>query len=364
MPSPASSRREGPPAQATIEDVARQAGVSTATVSRILSGASTSRPATRERVLAAVETLGYRPSHVARSLKLRRTQTIGVIITDVVNPYFGEMVRAVEDATRRLDYSVLLCNGAEDPEREAAYLEVLATRRVDGIIVATSGVGQRHATWLARAPVPVVMMNCEAPVEGVPAIVSDNRAGGRLAAEHLISLGHRRIGHITAPPANAAGVQRLAGIRDAFAAHGMSAQDLSVVVGDGHAQGGERAIAELLGRSPDVTGVVFYNDLSAIGALRTLRALGIAVPRDMSVVGFDNLDLAAYADPPLTTIAQDTVAMGNWAVDRLMRLMSDERRLSETRDEPSEVVRLPVRLLVRESTTRWPAQVDSADGRA
>ncbi|MHB8399669.1 MAG: LacI family DNA-binding transcriptional regulator [Candidatus Limnocylindrales bacterium] len=142
-----------------MADVAGRVGVSTATVSRILSGALQARPETRERVFAAVEELGYRPSGVARSLKLQRTGTIGLIITDVENPFFAEIVRAVEDAAMGLAYAVVLCNGADDPEREGAYLEILAERRVDGIIVATGGVGARHARWLATTPLPVVMMS-------------------------------------------------------------------------------------------------------------------------------------------------------------------------------------------------------------
>ena len=171
---------------ATIQDVAARAGVSTATVSRILSGASRSRPETRARVLEAVKELGYRPSGIARSLKLRKTRTLGLIVTDIENPYFPELVKAVEDATWERGYALLLCNAVEDPEREAGYLELLAERRVDGIIVAASRIGEHHAGWLARPPVPVVLLNCETDLAGVPAVLSDNRAGGRLATEHLL----------------------------------------------------------------------------------------------------------------------------------------------------------------------------------
>lgn len=333
---------------ATIGDVAHRAGVSTATVSRVLSGAVPSRPQTRDRVLAAVGQLGYRPSRVARSLKLRRTQTIGAIVTDVENPYFAEVIRAVEDAARDLGYTLLLCNGAEDPEREAAYLEVLVEHRVDGVIVATSGVGQRHAGWLVTSPVPIVMMNSAAPVRGISAILSDNRLGGRLAAEHLLQLGHRRIGHITAPAANAAGAERWAGVQDALRAAGEGAS-AALVEGDGHVAGGERAMDELLARPAGVTGVVCYNDLTAIGALRSLRAHGRKVPREMSVIGFDDLDLAAYVDPPLTTIVQRKAEMGRWAVQHLAGMIGGRWPPPDT-DPPAEVIRLPVHLLVREST--------------
>jgi LacI family transcriptional regulator len=333
----------------TIEDVAERAGVSTATVSRVLSGTVGARPETRERVLSAVRALGYRPSLVARSLKLRRTQTVGLIITDVENPFFAETVRAVEDAAQELGYAIVLCNGAEDREREAGYLQVLADRRVDGMVIATGGVGRRHARWLELAPVPVVMMNCEAPVPGVPAVLSDNRAGGCLAAEHLLRLGHRRLGHLTVPAVHAAAEARLAGIGDALEAAGLRRSDVAVAEGDGHVAGGQRAMSELLARAPDVTGVVCYNDLTAIGALRAVRALGRQVPAEVSVVGFDNLDLAAYVDPPLTTVNQQKVAMARWAVDRLVRRIEDGHSGAPEESTP-EATLLPVELIVREST--------------
>jgi len=339
----------------TMAEVAAHVGVSTATVSRILSGALRARPATRERVFAAVEELGYRPSGVARSLKLRRTRTIGLIITDVENPFFAEIVRAVEDAAMGLAYAVVLCNGADDPEREAAYLEILAERRVDGIIVATGGVGERHARWLATAPLPVVMMNSEIAMPGVPTILSDNRAGGRLAVDHLLGLGHRAIAHISAPRVHGAARPRLAGIRDGLVAAGLAARALVTVNGDGHVAGGGRAMQRLLTRAPDLTAVICYNDLTAIGALRALRAAGRRVPDDVSVVGFDGLSLAAYIDPPLTTIAQSTTAMSRWAVRRLIERIDEHAAASTGTAAPTgadvtEIVRRPVRLVVRGST--------------
>ena len=336
---------------ATIQDVAARAGVSTATVSRILSGASRSRPETRARVLEAVKELGYRPSGIARSLKLRKTRTLGLIVTDIENPYFPELVKAVEDATWERGYALLLCNAVEDPEREAGYLELLAERRVDGIIVAASRIGEHHAGWLARPPVPVVLLNCETDLAGVPAVLSDNRAGGRLATEHLLSLGHRRIGHLAGPPSAAAAEPRLAGSREALAVAGLDPAGLLVAQGDGHISGGERAMGELLAADLAVTGVTCYNDLTAIGAIRALRTRGLAVPADVSVVGFDDLDLSAYIEPPLTTITQQKTRMALWAVERLVRELDQTRRTGgEPADDAPRIVRMPVSLHVRAST--------------
>lgn len=355
--------RSGPRPEPTIRDVARQAGVSTATVSRVISGSVAARPQTRARVLAAAETLDYRPSAVARSLKLRTTRTLGLLVTDIQNPYYPEIVRAVEDAALERNLAVLLCNGADDPGREETYLELLVDRRVDGIIIASSGLQERHGAWLARRSVPVVLVNWAAPDLPLPAILGDNRAGGRLATEHLLSLGHRRIGHLSAPARNAAAAERLGGIGEALAGAGLDPGSLVVVEGDGQVAGGERAALELLERMPDITGIVCYNDLTAIGAVRALRARGRQVPADVSIVGYDDIALSAWVDPPLTTIAQRTSEMGRWAVRRLGELIGradgaasgDGSRMGATGDGvsgslgPPPVI-LPVELRVRAST--------------
>jgi len=326
---------------ATIADVATRAGVSTATVSRVLAGVGRARPETQARVLEAARALDYRPSEVARSLKRRSTQTLGLIITDIENPYFPQLVRAVEDAARASGYSVLLCNAADDPEREASYLELLADRRVDGLIIAASSLGERHAEWLSSPPIPVVLVNTAAPDVGLPAITSDNELGGRMATEHLLGLGHRRFGYLMPPPRNVDAPERLAGVRSALAAAGCPPGALTVAAADALVGGGERAANDLLDRAPGTTAILAYNDLMAIGALRALRRRGRRVPADVSVVGFDDVALAAYVDPPLTTISQRTDEMGRRAV---AQLTGDGEGLG------SAQVRLAVDLIVRESS--------------
>jgi DNA-binding LacI/PurR family transcriptional regulator len=308
----------------TIRDVARRAGVSTATVSRVLSGVGEARPATRSRVHAAAQALEYRPSGIARSLNLGSTGTLGLIVTDILNPFFPELVRSIEDAARARSLAVLLCNGQEDADREASYLDLLSQRRVDGIVVASGSLSERHAQWLRSAPVPVVLVNCRLADGSQPATLTDNRAAARLATEHLLGLGHRRLGHITGRPTDAATDDRLAGVRAAITAAGLPEDSLAVAVGDGHTTGGERAMRELLDRSR-VSGIVCYNDLTAVGAIRAIRGRGLTVPADVSVVGFDDIDLAQLLDPPLTTVAQDTAAMGRWAVEHLAATI-DARR--------------------------------------
>lgn len=336
---------------ATIADVAREAGVSTATVSRVLAGLGGARPDTQRRVLEAARALDYRPSEIARAFKRRSTQTLGLIVTDIENPYFPQLVRSVEDAARAEGYAVLLCNAADDAERESFYLDLLIDRRVDGLIIAASSLGVRHHEWLAGVRLPVVLVNTVADGVDLPSITSDNHAGGRLAAEHLLDLGHRRFGHLMAPPRNVDGPDRLAGARQALAGAGLEAAQPVVAVGDPLVGGGEAAMLALLDRAPDVSAVLAYNDLMAIGALRALGRRGYHVPRDVSVVGFDDVAFAAYVDPPLTTIAQGTIEMGGWAVDQMTR-----RLRSEVTEHPAPSVRLPVHLVVRGSTGRVPPE--------
>lgn len=326
---------------ATIAEVASRAGVSTATVSRVLSGAANALPATRERVLAAVSELDYRPSGIARALKRRETRTLGLLVTDIGNPFYPLVARAVEAAAHELGYAIVLANGGNDPAREIAHLELLLERRVDGILVASSRVSRGHAARLRRAPVPVVLINSIAGSE-LTAVATAHRRGTRLAAEHLVALGHRRIGYIGIPRGQGASTLRRAGVADA-----LRGRDPAVVVeGNGTVDGGDRSVEALL--DAGVTGIVAYNDLTAIGALRGLRRRGVAVPAEVSIVGFDDIEMASWTDPPLTTVRQPFEELGTWAVARVVAAI---------RGRSVETVRalLAPELVVRGSTAVPPA---------
>ncbi|MCA1588178.1 MAG: LacI family transcriptional regulator [Chloroflexi bacterium] len=323
------------PDRATIADVAARAGVSTATVSRVLSGPGSARAPTRERVLAAARELDYRPSGIARALKRRETRTLGLLVTDLGNPFYPQVVRAVESAAHERGYGIVLGNGEDDPQREMQHLDLLVERRVDGIIVASSRMTGRHAAFLNRSPVPIVLVNSTAAGSGLPAVATAHRRGTEMAATHLVELGHRRIAHIGAPSEHSAAAEREAGVRDAL----VGLPDPVVVQGDGHVEGGALAAESLLGSG--VTAIACYNDLTAIGALRTLRRAGSHVPQDVSVVGFDDIEMAAWTDPPLTTIRQPTGELGRWAVARLLSALDGtESNALEPRElEPELVVR-------------------------
>ena len=344
----------------TIADVARRAGVSTATVSRVLSGVGRARPETHARVEAAARELGFRPSDVARSLKRRSTLSIGLIVTDIENPYFPQLVKAVEDAAIGAGYAVLLCNAGDDAEREASYLDFLVERRVDGLVIAASTIGSRQGEWLATAPLPVVLINTLGPDDLVPTIVSDNRAGGRAAARHLLDLGHRRFGYLMPPPRNMDAPERLTGVTDELTAAGLAVDGPSsaIVIGAGGptVTGGEAAMFELLSRVPHPTAVIAYNDLMAIGAMRAIRLAGLRVPEDVSLVGFDDVAFAAYAEPALTTLRQETAEMGRWAVATLTeRIRMGRAERPEQGPERADLRIVPVHLEVRASTGPPPA---------
>ena len=326
---------------ATIEDVAARSGVSTATVSRVLSGSAPARPETRERVLAAARELDYRPSGIARALKRRETMTLGLLVTDITNPFYPQIVRAVEAAAHERGYGIVLANGGDDAGRELEHLDLLIERRVDGIVVVSSRMTRRHARRLHGMTVPVVLVNDTVAGSGLPTVTTAHRHGARLATEHLIRLGHQRIGHIGAPADQAASGQRRQGVRDALRRARLG--EPLVAIGDGGVAGGARATEALIGA--DITGIVAYNDLTAIGALRALRRAGIGVPEAMSVVGFDDIDLAAWTDPPLTTVRQPTDALGRWAVEHLAELLAGRSTAGAT-----PPVLLEPELVVREST--------------
>ncbi len=326
---------------ATIDDVAALSGVSTATVSRVLSGSVPARPETRERVLAAARDLGYRPSGIARALKLRATRTLGLVVSDIINPFYPQVVRAVEAAAHERGYGIVLVNGGDDPARELEHLDLLIERRVDGIVIASSRITRHHAERLREAAVPVVLVNDTVAGSGLPSVSTAHRHGARMAGAHLIELGHVRLGHIGAPSDHPAAGLRRRGVADALRAGGLPAP--LVAIGDGGVEGGATAVPALIGAG--VTGIVAYNDLTAIGAIRALRRAGIGVPEEVSVVGFDDIDLAAWTDPPLTTIRQPVDELGRWAVEHLADVLGGRASRG-----PSAPVLLEPQLVVRGST--------------
>ena len=329
----------------TIRDVARRAGVSTATVSRVLAGVGNHKAETAAAVHAAANALDYRPSAVARSLRIKRTRTLGLVITDIRNPFFPDLVQAADVAARAAGYSILLGSAAYDEDRAMHYLDLMVDGRVDGVIIASSQVSDTSWRRLLSSPVPVVVVNAEPKGVPVTVITSDNRAGARLAAQHLIGLGHRRIAYVRGSQTFTAERPRLEGFRQACRSAGLDPAWTPELRGEGQFESGERAANQVLAGGLDVTAIACYNDMTAIGVLRTLRAAGRHVPKDISVIGCDDIAAAAWVVPALTTVAQQKAEMGRLAIDHLVRALE-----APEHHAPVETIRLPMVLQEREST--------------
>lgn len=299
---------------ATISDVALRAGVSIATVSRAIHLSPLVNEATRLRVEQAMAELNYAPNVVARGLVTRHTQAIGLVITSMADPFFPPIVQGVEQTALDHGYSVLLCTSGNDPDRELAVVRLLKEHRVDAIIVASSRIGSLYHAHMAGVTSPLVLINNEQSGSYTYSVGTDDAAGAALATTYLLEQGHRTIGYIHGPLLKQSTQDRYRGYMRTLGEHGIVPDPSLVVIGNGQADGGQKAMQELLQRRPRPTAVFCFNDLTAIGALRALRAAGLAAPRDVSIIGYDDIALAAYAEPPLTTIAQQTFELGRRAL--------------------------------------------------
>jgi LacI family repressor for deo operon, udp, cdd, tsx, nupC, and nupG len=329
----------------SIKDIAKAAEVSHSTVSRALSDSALVNPETKARIQRLAQEMGYSPDAQARSLVMGRTQAIGVVVTTLTDPFIAEVVEAIESTAVDHGYTVILASSKAEPDREIAAVEVLRSKRVDGVIVTSSRVGALYQNLLDQLGVPVVLLNSHSTQSGpyTFSIAVNNRHGAHLATDHLIQLGHRRIAYITGPAAHSDDMERLAGYRQALTEAGYAPDPHLVVAGTGRVGGGERALPRLLSLEQPPSAVFCYNDMTAIGLLHAARQAGLSVPHDMAVVGFDDIPLALYVYPPLTTIAQPKIEMGKQAMEMVLALMPggdpDSATVSNTVVEGRLIVR-------------------------
>lgn len=330
----------------SIKDIARAAGVSHSTVSRALSDSPLITEATKVRIQRLAQEMGYSPDAGARSLVMRRTCTVGVVVTTIADPFSAEVMEGIEDVAYAHGYAVLLAASQDDPEREVAAVEMLRSQRVAAVIVTSSRVGALHQERLSAAGVPVILLNSHSQQfsSHTLSVRVDDVHGGRLATEHLLALGHRRIAHVLGLAGHSPSTDRLEGYRAALAAAGILPAPALIVAGDGRLGGGEAAFGLLMQAAPRPTAVFCYNDMTAIGLLRAARQAGLNVPRDLAVIGFDDIPFAAYTAPALTTIAQPKFEMGRRAMQMALSLMAG----ADAADARNIV--LEGRLVVREST--------------
>jgi LacI family transcriptional regulator len=333
----------------TLKQLGRLAGVHPSTVARVLNEDPHQRVSdeVRQRIVALAHEHGYQPNHLARSLRTKRSYVIGTLIPDIANPFFALLFRGIEDALAQREYSVILANTDDDPAREVRGIAMLRGRQVDGLIVATARRKDAAVLELAAEGFPFVMVNRHMDPLAANAVVPDDYAGAVAAIEHLIALGHRRIGHIAGADTISTGHARRRGYWDALQRHGLLLDPALVVQGNYRESGGYNAMRGLLALDQLPTAVFAVNDLAAAGALRAMQEVGLQAPRDMSIVGFNDLSTAVQTTPALTTLRVPLHAMGAAAGRLLAQLLNDE--------VATESVVIPVTLVIRGSTGPAPA---------
>ena len=323
---------------ATMADVARFAGLSIATVSRVFNGDSSVRPGNRDRVVRAIEAVGYRPNRVAVNLRRQKVEMLGVLVSDIENPHFTATVRAAEDAAYRHGYRVLLCNTDEQASKQSDYLKVLAAERVGGAILSPTDPGAPEIRHLLDLGIPLVAFDRRVLDGRASSVTAANRAGALLATRHLLGLGHRRIGML----AGADGVQTSDERREGYA-HAMEAAGLRPLVAEGAFRiEPSRAAADRLLQHRDITALITANNLASIGALQALQGAGRRVPDDIALVTMDDPPWASLMSPALTALAQPVQEMS----ERAVALLLDEM---EQRDHGPRHVCFDFELRVRGS---------------
>jgi LacI family transcriptional regulator len=324
----------------TVRDVAHAAGVSQATAARALGGYGYASGEARERVLESARALGYTPNAVARALVSNATMTVGVVVGDIDNPFFATAARGLTDVFDGHGYTVLLANADEDHEREERVLDALRSRRVDGLVVVPAPGARLHD--LVDTGLPLVQLDRAVRGLAADAVLAENTEGAERAVRHLIALGHHRIGIVSDTDEISSSAERLAGYREALRSAGIDPAPELVAIGGSTQEGAHAAALELLDRPDRPTAVFSANNFMTHGVLRAAAELGLSIPGDVALVGFDDLDWTTLINPPLTVVSQPVSELGRLAAERLLARIAGD-------DSPARSLRLPTRLIVRGS---------------
>lgn len=309
----------------SIKDVAKLAGVSVSTVSRVINKRGKTSKETEEKVWRAIEILQYRPNLLARSLRSQKTKLLGLLVPDIDSPFFARLAKYIEEAAYQKGYNLILCNVGEDPKREKDYLEVLVQRQVEGIIFPRVS----DESLLVRIPylskIPYVILDRTLEKEEAPTVKLDNVAAGMLAATHLLELGHRKFACITGPQKISVSRERLEGFLTTLTQAGISAENIFVVEGDFKIDGGRKGMERILDHFSPPFALFCMNDMMAFGAIQMARERGWRVPEDISVVGLDNNPLCEVFSPPLTTVAQPFDQIAKAGITLLCKLIEGKK---------------------------------------
>ncbi len=326
----------------SIKDIAELAGVSHSTVSRALHGRGRMSEETRSRILALASDVGYTPDALARSLVSGDTHTVGVVVTSIADPFVVQIVEGIEDVAQKAGYSVLLSASDNDPEREISVVETFRERRVDAVIVTSSRVGALYADILEDFGAPIVLINNMQEGKYLYSVSADDVGGAKLAVEHLLAMGHRRIGYIGSKDRPTSSQRRWNGYCQAFEALYIPNPELRVEPeGETDLVVGRKGLIELMDH--DLSAIFTYNDMTAFGVMLAARDLEIELPRHISLVGFDDIQIAEFVTPTLTTIHQPRKEMGRAAMEMAMALLQSEEVSNLTK---------ACRLVERDSVTR------------
>ena len=330
----------------SVKDVAKRAGVSTATVSRVINQSGYVSPELYQRVTQAIKELGYEANPFARGLKVDKSNTIGLIISTIENPFFATVVRGVESKVYNAGYSLILCNTDNKPELERMYIQLLRQKRVDGLIISASGGADEEIAALAEREMPIVLLNRRLREHRpcVDSVLSNSREGTRQAVAHLIDFGHQRIGIVSGPKDHLQGAERLVGYQQALTDAGLPVQPELIVEAPFTAEGGYSGTMALLERQPAPTALFVSNNLMTFGALQAVRELEYQIPDDLALVAFDDIEWAPFMAPPLSAVAQPAYDIGLTAAQRIL-----DRLLGQLRGSSEESV-LSTTLVIRESS--------------
>jgi LacI family transcriptional regulator len=320
----------------TIKDVAKQANVSIATVSRIINGLPGYSEDTKKKVQEAIETLGYQPNAIARGLINKRTQTIGVLFPEVSGMLSSEVLEGVENAAHDGGFSVIVCNTTSSGKRTVKYLRLLQEKRVDGIIFASENVKEEYFKIFQEMKVPVVLVSTASSNYDLPFVRVNDYEGAFQATEYLINKGHKQIGMIGGSKLDPiAGVPRMKGFEEALQKHNLAFSEDHVTTNEGYRfQNGKESLPVLLKQLPNMTALFAASDEMAIGAMSAAHQLGIKVPEELSIIGYDNLKIAEMCYPALTTVSQPLKDMGQTAGEILVKLIKGEEKEAESRYMP------------------------------
>lgn len=328
-------------AHTNIREVAKLAGVSTATVSRTIGGVGYVSTKSRKAVEEAIKELNYTPSQVARSLRQQRSPLIGLIVSDIKNPYYPELVGGIEEQVHQKGYSLILCNTQDNPEREIKYLDFLLSQRADGIIICSSGLVRRNIKKLNTLNTHIVLADVEIDLSSAkfPRVFSDSRNGGFLVGKHLAECGYTKIVYIGSDLERRDGSPRYEGLKA-----GCGEIPVHYYSGGESLNSSSEVMDEILERIKPPFAIFAHNDLSAIGVLSSLRNKGIEVPGEIGVVGYDNITISSFVSPRLTTVKHNHQLLGASAVTILESLISGKSSTAE--------IKIPLELIVRNSTTQ------------